>query len=130
MNPEEILEKYANIYNKVKLNKKLLLSIIVRGYLPGEEFLRYFKDEIDWKLVSEHQLLSEEFVYEFIEKLYLKEVIKNNKVSFHFIKSNLDKINAEDYNYWYNCVYSNLSPYSEEEIKQIKEIYEMYKEIM
>ena len=56
---KEIINKYDKDYD----------SIYTHKYLLSENFIRKFKDEIDWSWVSICQTLSEDFIREFKDKV-------------------------------------------------------------
>ncbi len=60
---------------------------ISSNYILSEEFIREFKDKLDWLLISEHQKLSMEFIEEFLENyLYLDHLFAYQKLSESFIE--------------------------------------------
>ena len=72
-------EKYYNPnfnWHSVQLYSKNILS---------EDFIREFKDKVDWWYISKYQTLSEDFILEFREKIHWELLLNENK------KCNLSK---------------------------------------
>ena len=79
----------------------------------SEEFIREFQDKINWKHVSRCQKLSEDFIREFQDKVNWKEISWNQKLSEDFIREFQDKV------YWNNI--SSFQTLSENFIKEFQD---------
>ena len=64
----------------------------------SEDFIREFKDQVNWYYISIHQKLSEDFIREFCNELFIK-LIEN---SWHFV-SDADKKAAVQRTDLYEC---------------------------
>ncbi|HUS51293.1 MAG TPA: hypothetical protein VMZ91_14085 [Candidatus Paceibacterota bacterium] len=51
----------------------------------SEEFMREFKDKINWKHISRYQELSKSFIIEFKDRLCLKILLKRDLITQEFI---------------------------------------------
>ena len=67
--------------------------------LLSEEFIREFKDNVDWDMISNYQTLSEDFIREFKDNVNWLYISRNSnlkyKLSEDFIREFKDKL------YWY-----------------------------
>ena len=82
-------EKYYNPdfdWNDYKFYSNNILS---------EDFIREFKDKVDWSAICRYQKLSEEFIEEFQDKLYWKHISGYQELSVEFIKKFRHKIDWE-----------------------------------
>ena len=82
-------EKYYNPdfdWNDYKFYSNNILS---------EDFIREFKDKVDWSAICRYQKLSEEFIEEFQDKLYWKHISCYQELSVEFIKKFRHKIDWE-----------------------------------
>jgi hypothetical protein len=90
MNKRDMLRDVINQYKRTHPNaKKALLNdfwveISYKVDLP-EDFIREFKDNVDWYWISLHQTLSEDFIREFQDKVYWYHISWYQKLSTNFI---------------------------------------------
>jgi hypothetical protein len=59
----------------------------------SEDFIREFKDKVDWEFVSEYQDLSEDFIREFKDKVDWYWISFRQILSEDFIREFQDKVN-------------------------------------
>ena len=78
----------------------------------SEDFIREFKDEVDWDEISKNQKLSEEFIKEFEYNIDWTVITKYQRLSEKFIKEFKDELDWE-----YICLYQVLSDEFIEEFK-------------
>ena len=52
----------------------------------SEDFIREFKDKVDWGKISCNQNLSKDFIREFKDKVYWKKISSKQKLSDDFIR--------------------------------------------
>lgn len=64
-----------------------------------EDFIREFKDKVDWHNISKCQTLSEDFIREFQNKVEWKNISFNQKLSEDFIREFKDKVDWK----WISC---------------------------
>ena len=77
-----------------------------------EDFIREFKDKVDWEYISEFQKLSEDFIREFKDNVSWSFVSINQKLSENFIREFQDKVD------WFLIyAYQTLSKEFKEEFK-------------
>ena len=55
-------------------------SSICRDACLSEEFIIEFEGKVSWAIISEFQQLSEEFVLDRIDDLYIDRLLKNKKI--------------------------------------------------
>ena len=58
----------------------------------SEDFIREFKDKVYWKQISYKQVLSEDFIREFQDKVYWVNISYKQELSLEFIKEFEDKV--------------------------------------
>ena len=58
----------------------------------SEDFIREFKDKVDWGSISEYQKLSEDFIREFQDKVNWYYISEYQKLSEDFIKEFKNKV--------------------------------------
>jgi hypothetical protein len=61
-------------------------SCISHSQKLSEEFIREFKDKVDWFHISQYQKLSEEFIREFKDKVDWSYISQYQKLSESFIR--------------------------------------------
>jgi len=80
-----------------ELVKKEIEKIIDWNKISKQElsldFIREFKDKVDWKRISYHQKLSENFIREFKDKVYWYYISWRQILSEDFIREFQDKVN-------------------------------------
>ncbi len=76
------LEEFVNKLDWIEISETKL----------SEDFLKFFKDKLDWKVVSRTQTLSEAFINEFEKKVCWYWICRKQKLSENFIKNNITKI--------------------------------------
>ena len=89
-NLDNILSRIPNITEKektwIKLSSKCKLS---------EDFIREFKDNLNWNYISRNQKLSEDFIREFQDKVNWKYISEKQTLSKDFIREFQDRIKFE-----------------------------------
>ena len=71
----------------------------------SENFIREFKNRINWECISKHQKLSESFIREFQDKVNWNWISKHQKLSKSFIKEfNLEVNKTTNWNYISNNI--------------------------
>ncbi|KAF2900371.1 hypothetical protein ILUMI_05815 [Ignelater luminosus] len=107
----EVVELSEDFIRKFKddLNWRCILTY----QKLSEEFLREFKDIVDWKLVSNYQELSESFMREFKESINWPCISLKQELSAEFILEFKDRVN------WTNI--SALQTLSESTIRQFQD---------
>ena len=106
-----ILSSYK--FNENTLEKYFLkhIAVILMYQNVSEKFLTKHKNIFtnnDWKTISKHIRLSEEFMIKFNNNLDFKHLIRYQTLSMKFINRYIKKIKC--YNYWNNlCEYQNLT---------------------
>jgi hypothetical protein len=79
----------------------------------SEDFVRKFKDEVDWVYISIHQKLSENFIREFRDKVNWTNISEHQKLSEDFIQEFKDRVD------WYYI--SGYQKLSEDFIREFKD---------
>jgi hypothetical protein len=59
----------------------------------SKDFIREFKDKVDWYYISRHQKLSEDFIREFKDKIDWENISEYQKLSEGFIREFKDQVN-------------------------------------
>lgn len=62
----------------------------------SEEFIRKYQNKVNWIYISVYQKLSEDFIREFQRKVFWPFIFKYQKLSEDFIKEFQDKIKKGD----------------------------------
>jgi len=89
---------FKNIFQFQKLSETFITNIsinldkkhwksISKYQTLSEDFIRKYRNNIDWYYVSKYQKLSDKFVIEFREKLNCVKVLKHQRISPYVIKS-------------------------------------------
>ena len=60
--------------------------------LPHKDFIREFKEDVDWYCISEHQSLSEDFIKEFKENVHWYWISQCQTLSEDFIREFKDQV--------------------------------------
>ena len=79
----------------------------------SEEFIREFNDKVDWENISRYQTLSEEFIREFKDKVVWHNISFSQTLSEEFIREFKDKV------HWYSISANQVL--SEEFIREFKD---------
>ena len=58
----------------------------------SEDFIREFQDKVNWKLISQYQTLSENFIREFKDKVDWDSISRYQRLSEEFIEEFKNKI--------------------------------------
>ena len=85
----------------------------------SEDFIREFKDYVDWRWISEYQKLSESFIREFKDEVYWGYISMDQKLSEEFIREFKDKA------VWYRI--SEYQKLSEDFIREFKDKVNWYR---
>jgi hypothetical protein len=125
---KKLFNRFAKSFKEIyvyKANVDWLLSsfnLITRKYPLSEEFLNYFKDKffgLAWSNISEHQVLSKEFIFNNLDKLYPVELFFSNdftedeyiKIFDHYINelkgSKVDYHEKYEKSPWYSSSYTD-----------------------
>jgi hypothetical protein len=101
---------FGDIFESIKykrdfLDVKLILikdgNIVIpaidnkRSYQFKKSFIRKYRDLLDWYNISQYQILTEENIIEFSEYVKWWHISEYQKLSYDFIKNNLNKIEFE-----------------------------------
>ena len=70
-------------------------KIILGEKYSIENFIRKFKDKVDWSRISQYKKLSEDFIREFKDKVDWKRISRYQKLSEDFIREFKDQVNWE-----------------------------------
>ena len=66
----------------------------------SEEFIREFKDKVDWWCISRYQELSEDFIREFKNRVIWKMISKYQTLSEEFIREFKNSVDWEMISYY------------------------------
>jgi len=98
MNIEYFIKNWESIDKKdINFSEEQWEEISIYKYL-SEEFIKEFKDKVDWGYISS-QKLSEEFIREFIDIIYWDGISFYQELSEEFIREFQNEVN------WYNISY-------------------------
>ena len=86
-----IQRNLKNIENKVR-NFRIHYWETISRMLLTDDFIRDFRDEVDWKWISSTQQRNENFIEEFKEKINWEAVSRYQDLSEDFIKQHQDKL--------------------------------------
>lgn len=79
--------KYFKEYKWYFLSLSLQDCICISAYQTlSEEFIREFKDRVNWNYISHVQILSEDFIREFKDRVDWTNIFKRQKLSKKFRK--------------------------------------------
>jgi len=90
----------------------------------SEDFIREFKDKVYWTLICENQTLSEDFINEFEDKvdwslISIYQRPFNKKFSIEFLKKNINKIDWGCYSVFHTLTTEEKKEFKKE-LKKIK----------
>jgi len=89
----ENMEEFNILVNKgVSLEQFNWYKISQIPGLLSEDFIREFKDKVNWDKISQHQTLSEDFIREFQDKVNWDEISRIRNLSEDFIRKFADKM--------------------------------------
>ena len=107
---DKIFKETGIKYNSIKnINWK---EISIHKHL-SENFIREFRNDVNWVYISAYQKLSEDFIREFQYKVSWVSISKFQKLSENFIREFQDKVD------WYNI--SAYQKLSEDFIREFKD---------
>lgn len=81
--PEQFLREHADLFDEAW---GAFWELICRTQVISEDFIRDFQEKVDWPLVSKYQKLSDSFIREFKEKVYWPWIWEHQNVSYDFIQ--------------------------------------------
>ena len=90
---------FISRYQKLSLDfirefkNKVNWTYILKYQKLSEDFIREFKDKVNWDWISQYQKLSEDFIREFKNKVNWTYILKYQKLSEDFIREFKDKVN-------------------------------------
>jgi hypothetical protein len=87
--------------NKLKVAKSG--TRIIKAYKIPEHLLLKYADKLCWVTISTYQILSESFIKNNLDKLYINLVVVNNEISESFIDDNIDVLYSNN-PFWSNLV--------------------------
>ena len=80
-----------NVIDKIIIDKNCW-KVISQHQTLSEDFIREFKDKLDWGEICRNQKLSEDFIKEFKNKITIYEICRYQKLSKEFIEELLHNI--------------------------------------
>ena len=80
-----------NVIDKIIIDKNCW-KVISQHQTLSEDFIREFKDKLDWGEICRNQKLSEDFIREFKNKITIYEICRYQKLSEEFIEELLHNI--------------------------------------
>jgi len=69
---------------KYKDANEIIWDYIAYHQVLSEDFIREFQDRLNWKDISKFSYLSKNFIIEFRDKLDLEEMLRKKKISQEF----------------------------------------------
>lgn len=69
-----------------------ILDLAIREQVLSEDFIRRYQDKLNWRVISECQTLSEDFIREFKDKVRWDSISWRQILSEDFIKEFIDKL--------------------------------------
>jgi len=117
MNKEvkEELDKILKKYSCDNINEINWYNFNFNHHKISEDFIREFKDSVDWIYICTYQKLSEKFMSEFKDKLDWKSVGPYQRMSKDFIEKFKDKLDLE-----YLLKYNQIDQKFYNKLKNIK----------